>query len=77
MTLIRDYIMSLHLDPQSTYPWQVLRDEEKAAEVRAEILRIRKLTYGKHLELVRADRDFCDSDAFDFGSDPDTQGDIR
>lgn len=77
MTLIRDYIMSLHLDPESPYPWQVLRDEEKAAEVRAEILRVRKATYGKHLELVRPDSNLCDSDAFDFSPDPDRTGDVR
>lgn len=74
MTILRDYIKHLHLDPQAKYPWQVLRDEAAMAEAKREILRLRKLTYGPHLELVRCDRDVCDSDANDIGVDPDPDG---
>ena len=74
MTILRDYIKHLHLDPQAKYPWQVLRDEAAMAEAKREILRMRKLTYGPHLELVRCDRDFCDSDALDPDVYPDPDG---
>ena len=74
MTILRDYIKHLHLDPQAKYPWQVLRDEAAMAEAKREILRMRKLTYGPHLELVRCDRDVCDSDALDPDVYPDSDG---
>ena len=76
MTILRDYIKHLHLDPASPYPWQVLRNEQAMAEAKQEILRARKLTYGSHLELVRADRDFCDGDAFDPSVYPDPDGSV-
>ena len=74
MSLLHDYIKHLHLDPQSPYPWQVLRDQQAMAAAKQEILRARKLRYGPHLELVRCDRDVCDSDANDIGVDPDPDG---
>ena len=74
MTILSDYIKHLHLDPQAKYPHELLRDEQAMAEAKREILRMRKLHYGPHLELVRSDRDFCDSDANDTGVDPDPDG---
>lgn len=74
MTILRDYIQHLKLNPQAKYPWQVLRDEAAMAEAKREILRARKLTYGRHLAVVRPDRDFCDSDANDIGVDFDPDG---
>ena len=74
MTIIRDYIKNLHLNAASPFPWQIKLNDAAMAEAKQEILRARKLTYGHHLELVRCDRDFCDSDAFDSGVDPDSDG---
>ena len=76
MTILSDYIKHLHLNPQSPYPWQVKLNEQAMAEAKQDILRARKLHYGPHLELVRSDRDFCDSDANDTGVDPDPDGAI-
>ena len=74
MTILRDYIKHLHLNAAAPFPWQVKLDEAAMAEAKREILRARKLTYGPHLELVRCDRDFCDSDANDTGVDFDPDG---
>ena len=74
MTILGDYIKHLKLREDAPYPWQVLRDEAAMAEAKREILRMRKLTYGPHLELVRCDRDVCDSDANDIGVDFDPDG---
>lgn len=74
MTILRDYIKNLHLDPQAKYPWEVLRDEAAMVQAKMEILRARKLHYGPRLSVVRCERDFCDSDAFDSSVDPDNDG---
>ena len=74
MTILRDYIKHLHLNAAAPFPWQVKLNEAAMAEAKSEILRARKLHYGPHLELVRTDRDFCDSDANDTGVDPDPDG---
>ena len=65
MTIIRDYIMRLKLDENAKYPYQVLRDELKMKEVKEEILRLRKLTYGPKLTLVGRDGDIRDRDSDD------------
>lgn len=74
MTILHDYIKHLHLREDAPYPWQVLRDQQAMAEAKQDILRARKLRYGPHIELVRCDRDFCDSDAFDSDVYPDSDG---
>lgn len=74
MTILRDYIKHLHLDPQAKYPWEVLRDEAAMVQAKMEILRTRKLHYEPHLAVVSPDRDFCDSDANDIGVDFDPDG---
>jgi hypothetical protein len=74
MTILRDYIKHLHLNPESPYPYQVKINEAAMAEAKQEILRTRKLHYGRHLAVVRPDRDFCDSDANDIGVDFDPDG---
>lgn len=62
--------MRLHLDPKSPYPFEVLRDEEKAKSVREEIRRFRE---SQRLHLVVNHSSCCDSDN-DFYTD-DLDGD--
>lgn len=75
-TLIREHIMRLHLDPHAKYPHELLRDEAKMAEAKAEILRCRRLTYGPRLAVVGRDGDIRGRDSDDLGPDPVDGGEV-